>query len=380
MKKPAVRGALFAVAGFAAALAIRSVFLARLTEGYDITSWKIAVEILERGGHLYRETSRYNYSPLWAGILVVLDRIGRPLSLSLERMVSLFLLAVDVATALLLRTLAIEKGWSPRRALAASLVFFANPVSVIVSSYLGTFDNLSILFLLLALRWAARRPASAVAVTGSLSLSLLAKHVTWFHPIVFAQPRGGRARFSWITAICPYLVFLASFLPFWREWDAIRAHVFGYRSLDEPYGLEPLRFVPWLPRETTTILMVLAALATVALCRNVETGRASLLLFLVLLLFAPGICPYYFVWPIALGALYPSAGYAVYTAVVTAFLVHSPDGLGVELPHLPGWSGPWWALVFWLLWEIRSLSRERLVRRETPAAVAAPGAGDQRER
>ncbi len=354
MKGLSRRELVLASAGFAAALAIRAVFASSLAGNYDLDSWRIVVNILRRGGNLYLETGRYNYSPLWAGILAVLDRVGGALGLSLVQMVRLFLLAVDGATALLIRAIALQRGWSQRRALSAALLFFANPVSVIVSGYCGTFDNLSIAFLLLALLLAARRPAGQVAVSGALSLSLLAKHLTWFHPLIFALRRE-RPRLSWPAALAPYAVFAASFLPFWSGREGIRSHVFGYRGLDEPYGTEPLRFVRWLPRETTTVLLVAAALTAAVLLARVEMPRASLILTLVLLIFAPGICPYYFVWPVALGALYPSAGYFVYTVVVAGFLVHSPDVLGVDLSHLPGWSGPWWALVFWLLWEIRTI-------------------------
>ena len=341
------------IAGFALALAARVLFLAALKQNYDMASWRIVADILERGGNVYRETSRYNYSPLWAALLVVLDVLGRAASLPLDRMVSLSLLGIDVASAAVLRKIALERGQTPMRANGTALLFFANPVSVIVSSYQGAFDNLSILFLLLALLWAGRRPEAKAGVVAALSLSVVVKHITWFHPALFALR--GRRRPDPATALIPYAAFLLSFVPFWRGWEGIRAHVFGYRGLDEPYGVEFLRGVPWLPRETTTGILVLAALTAVVLLRGVEIGRASLLLLLVLLIFAPGICPYYFLWPVALGCLYPTAGSLVYTVVVTAFLVHSPDVIGLELPHLPGWSGPWWALVFWLLWEIRGL-------------------------
>jgi hypothetical protein len=90
-----------------------------------------------------------------------------------------------------------------------------------------------------------------------------------------------------------------------------------------------------------------------------EVGRACLLLFLVVLIFAPGIVEYYFVWPIALGSLYVGAGYAVFTLLVSAFFFGSPDGLGLPIPHLPGWHGVWWGVVLWLLWELRRASRSR---------------------
>jgi hypothetical protein len=87
----------------------------------------------------------------------------------------------------------------------------------------------------------------------------------------------------------------------------------------------------------------------------VELPRACLLLFLVMLLLVPGVCEYYFVWPVALGALFGGAGYAVYTVVVASFFLGSPDGLALALSHLPGWHGIWWSLLLWLLWEVRRL-------------------------
>ena len=352
--RPPRAGMAVAGAGFVAALAVRAAFLAGQAGTYDLVSWRIAISLLRSGRDLYLETSRYNYSPLWAGVLYLLDGLSGVLKLSLPLLLSLFLLGVDIATAALVRTLALRRGKSELAAFFLALLFFANPVSVIVSSRLYTFDNLSIAFLLLALLFRRSSGARPAATAGWLSLSLIAKHITWFHPLLFARRRGS-PRLSWRAALAPYALFLISFAPFWRQWAGIREHVFGYRGLSEPYGIDALRFVSWLPRQTTTIVFVLAALAAVYFLAKVELDRACLLLFLVLLIFTPGICPYYFVWPVALGALFPSAGYFVYTVVITAFFVNSPDVLKIELPHLPGWSGCWFATVFWLLWEIRGL-------------------------
>jgi hypothetical protein len=350
------RDLFFLGAGVLAALAFRAGALSQMHLTYDMTSWQIAYDILQRGGDLYRETGRYNYSPLWAGLLWILGRGGAVFGLSLIQAVSIFLIAVDAGTAIVIWKIGTGRGMSSGRAGLAALLFFANPISILVSSDLLTFDNLSILFLLCGLWCLERRPASPAGAVGSLSFSLLAKHITWFHPLLFAARRRG-ARLGWAAALVPYLVFMLSFLPFWRSRQAIRAHVFDYRGLDEVYGTEPLRHVQWLPRETTTVLFVLASFAAIFWLRGVELGRASLLLFLVLLIFTPGICPYYFVWPVALGALYPGMGFAVYTAVVTAFFIHSPDVLAQEIPHLPGWWGVWFAVILWLLWELRGLRK-----------------------
>jgi len=234
----------------------------------------------------------------------------------------------------------------------AALVAFAHPISVIVSSYLGQFDNIAIAFLLVAVALSTSRPAGSLGAATALGVSLVAQHVAWFHPLLLARGRGPR-RF-W-TALLPYALFFLSLLPFWGSWRFIRDHVFLYRSGSEAFGLEPLREVSWLPRETATLMFAAALLVAVWLMRRVEFGRACLVLFLVELTFMPGVWAYYFVWPVALGAIFPSVGYLVYTLVVTAFFFKSPDVLGLDWPHLPGWWGCWWATVFWLLWEIRAI-------------------------
>ena len=356
-----------AAAGFAAALLIRALSLVWLRDHNNLLSWRIVVDVLERGANLYADTHhRYNYSPLWAGVLWLLSGTRR-IGVTLDQAVALFLLAVDVATAALLGRIVWDRTASRPRALASALLFFANPVSAIVSGQLGAFDNFAFFFVLLAVGFAGRRPASRGGAVAALSLSLLVKHVAFFHPLLLAsrrrEPKVGLA-----GACVPYAVFFASFLPFWASRSAIREHVFGYEGSGEPYGIEPLRFVSFLPPWTPRAVFIAASLLAVALLARVEFGRACLRLALVTILFLPGVGPNYFVWPIALGALEPDAGYAVYTAVVTLFLIHSPDAIGVELRHLPGWSGLWWAAAFWLLWSIRA-GRKR--RSAASSAVAA---------
>ena len=368
------RDAVILAGGFLAALAIRVLFLLWQHDHNNLLSWRIVAAVLERGGDLYADTgNRYNYSPLWAGVLWVLARIAPAVGLSLNQAVTLFLNAVDALTAVLLFRIALRRTGSRRRALAVSLLFFANPVSAIVSGTLGAFDNLAILFLLIAVAKAGRGPVSRPATVAAMSLSLLAKHVAWFHPLLFARS-GEKPRRALLAVLSPYALFCLSFLPFWASRNAVRASVFGYQAPGEPYGLEFLRYWTFLPLWTQQAIFVTAALVAVALLRRVEFGRACLLLFLVTLIFLPGVGQNYFVWPIALGALYTGPGYGIYTVIVALFLIHSPDALAIELPHLPGWSGPWWAAVFWLLWEIRK-ARAR-INRTTPdrAETAAPAA------
>jgi hypothetical protein len=337
-------------AGFLGGLAARLLYLRAFSGNYDLESFAGVVSILRRGGDLYLETTRYNYSPVWAHALLGLDSIARWVGCSFGTALGAFLLVVDALTARVLYRL----GGGGRRGTTAALLFFLNPVSIFVSGFHLQFDNVAILFLLCAVLWAERLPAARVPTVGWLSASLLTKHIAAFFPPLFLAGRQRRGLRP-LEALVPYAVFAASFLPYWRSWSGIRGNVVGYRSLSEDYGVAMLLAIPGVPRWLPGALFAAAMLAALLLLRRVERARACLMLFLVMLLFAPGICEYYFVWPIALGALFGGAGYAVYTVVVASFLLGSPDGLGLALTHLPGWHGVWWSVLLWLAWELRRI-------------------------
>jgi hypothetical protein len=344
-------------AGFLAALALRLALLFAFPGNSDSESYRIVADIAARGGDIYSETRRYNYSPAWGQILRGLDRVRAGSKLDLTRAVGLALTAADLATAALIYLLASER-FGPRRSALVALLFFANPVSILISSFHGQFDNISILLLLAAILVSRRGGSRSPLTIGWLSLSLCLKHVTWFHPLLFAWR--GRRRFSLAVGTLPYAAFLISFLPYGFSWGGISNNVFRYRSLRADYGLSRLLVpFPGMPLWVLTAVLILAMLAAIAWLAPVEISRASLLLFLVQLIFLPGFGRQYCVWPVALGALFPSVGYFLYTLVSAGFLVGAMSREGTTAHWLPGSSGPWWAAIAWLLWEARALSRQR---------------------
>jgi hypothetical protein len=353
-------------AGYAAAAAVRLLLLFSYPGGYDTESYEIVAGIEARHGNVYAETRRYNYSPLWARLLAAFDALGRVSRLGLLRTVGLFLFVVDAATAWLLARLAARAAPAGPRAAGnglAGLLFFANPVSVLVSSWHLQFDGLSIFFLLLAILACRSGGGGRAASAAWLSISLLVKHVTWFHPLLFAR-RDGLRRAAWYAI--PYAAFAASFLPYAASWREIRDHVFRYRSLSGNYGTEALLLIAGVPSWLPAALFAAAVLAAVwffGVRRGDEDSRAvakgSLGLFLVMLVFLPGFGRQYCVWPIALGSLFPGAGLLVFTAVSTGFLARGFFAFDAAPAWLPGWYGPWWAALLWLLLELRS-SRRRV--------------------
>jgi hypothetical protein len=218
-------GGVALAAGFAAAAAIRVAYLARFGGNYDVAAFADTVAILRRGGDLYLETSRYNYSPVFAYALLGLSRAGELAGASVAAVLGALLLAGDAAAAWLVSRIA----GGGRRGAAAGLIFFANPVSVFVSSFHLQFDGLAILALLAAIHAAERRPESA-RVPLWLSVSLVVKHIAAFFPPLFVRSRR-RPGIPLVAAAIPYAAFAASFVPLWRQWPGIRTHVLEYRSL-----------------------------------------------------------------------------------------------------------------------------------------------------
>jgi hypothetical protein len=369
------RSRVLLAAGFVAAATARLAWLAAFEDNWDMGTYRQFVETAPRGADLYRHAP-YHYSALWAFALVGLARIAAAIGAPFVKVVGALLHVVDAATAFVLYRIARDRlGRTPESAAAAALLFFANPVSVFMTGHHQQWDSIAILCLLVAVwrgpvfaslrsvdRVETRSPSLRSNVASGdltpvfwLSLSVLVKHVAFFHPLLFAVREKRRA--AVVLYLTPYAVFLASFAPYWAARDAVVEGVFRYRSLAEDYGTAMLAKLPGVPDWAPTALFGVLLLTAVFLLRDVEIGRACLMLFLVQLLLVPGVVEYYFAWPIALGSLYAGAGYAVFTLVVSLFFLGSPDGLGLPIAHLPGWHGVWWAGLLWLMWEIRRSAR-----------------------
>jgi hypothetical protein len=336
-------------AGFLAALVVRVWLLAGFHGNYDTESYALVAEIARTGGDLYRDTSRYNYSPLWAGVCVAAEAVARLLGTRPILVFGALLLLADVATAFLVFLLARRRG-SPAAAGLAALFFFANPVSILISSRHLQFDGLAILFLLAAIACSER--ARDLSAAAALSVSLLVKHVTGLHPLLFRRRPGVKGL---LPAVLPYAVFAVSLLPYAGSWREILQNVVLYRGVTGNYGLEVMVLLPGVPDWAPVPIFFAAVAVAIALLSRVELARASLRLFLVILVFAPGFGRQYCVWPIALGALFAGPGFFLYSLVAGAFLVGAIfPGSGAALP---GWYGPFWAAVAWLAWELRGARR-----------------------
>jgi hypothetical protein len=343
------RGAAAGLIVCAVAVAIRLWLAWRAPASWDMKwFWARISADVERGARLYEDTA-YHFSPLWAWLLFLFRRA--PGWLEFDAALRTFLTGADIVSAWLLFRIARKEqlsGWAWK----APVLFLTNPVSIWVSSVQGQFDNLSLLFLLAAVlvtpegeEW---KPGTERRSGFLLSLSLAAKQVTLFHPLLWSRRRGGFSTVA-IAFIVPALLFV----PYAGQWRAILDRLLVYSSVPRSYGFSEfvLYDARWAP-VIGAVDFVAAAAAALALGRE-RLPRACLLLFLVILFFAPGLGSQYLIWPITFGALFGGWRYFLFSAAAIAWTLGSHYGIrgsGQWMGHLI-----WLACGFWALGELRFL-------------------------
>lgn len=339
-------------------LALRVGVAAQFRGNFDSQSFLFAAQLAARGDNVYAGTDRYNYSPLWAYVLAAIWTVSNPNIHLFVLLIGLVQIGVDVvASTFVWRIAECRLGFSSAASHRAALLFFSNPISVHVSSFHGQFDGTAVLCLLAAIYWATSATFSEkrARIILLLGLSLLVKHVTAFHPLLFWR-RLRRPGLSDAEVTIPYAIFFLSFLPFVAAWQPIIRNVFLYSAGVEHGRARPggLRTYITFSGHASTLFAVLFLVSVAGLIwmtRKMELTRASLVLFLGLLVFLPSYGGQYIVWPVALGSLYPSPAYGLYTAV--GALWHFTESWGLHLPVQFSPHAAWLTAMVWLIAEVR---------------------------
>jgi hypothetical protein len=318
---------------------------------YDMDSWKIVADITARGGNVYAETDRYNYGPVWFLMLHALDVVADHRQAVLRYLVAGVLSLADLGICLLLCRQASRR---------AGILFFLNPVSILITGFHCQFDNLAILLALGSVRWLGDdfdQPVNRRKFLGLLllGLSLMTKHLFFAFPFWLAVKQKGWGQ-KLIVLSVPSACFLLGFVPYWSGGrDGIIGHVFCY----EPFAANFFYngFVPGgIQRLCDSQSLWLALLLVFAFVCRTRRSLESLLLYSGLLVaLAPSASNQYLAIPLALAAVYPGVLFAAYVAAATVHLCAHTDG--------PLWIGHaekgclWLAIdllcwaVAWRLWQ-----------------------------
>ncbi|MGH7863015.1 MAG: hypothetical protein ACREOS_12350, partial [Candidatus Dormibacteraceae bacterium] len=213
---------------------------------YDQASYAIVARIMLAHGNVYAETSRYNYSPAWAYVLLGLAHLDLWTRVpQFQIFVRGFLTLVDLVDAVLIGLIAARL--KPGSGRLAFSVYLLNPVAILLVGFHGQFENLALLPLLgalyLSIGQRERWPRWAAWLLGTASL--LIKHLTVFSVwTLFVYVFAGRRRL--LMMALSVLVFLVSFVPYLpRGLNGIVQNVFLYGSGGGFYGVGLATYLTW---------------------------------------------------------------------------------------------------------------------------------------
>ncbi|MBX0328717.1 hypothetical protein K2Z83_13625 [Oscillochloris sp. ZM17-4] len=314
---------------------------------YDQQSYEIVAAIMRRGGNVYQETHRYNYSPLWAYCLLLFSHIGETVSLPLNVVVRTCLTGVDV---LIAACIALISGAVPlmRRSYAYAL-YMLNPVPILLVGYHGQFENLAMLPLLVAVYLVVRkREPSPLLIVGLGALAVIIKHNVIFPVwlLLWYQAPSPRKAALWMALVAA--AFGASFLPFLHlGWQGVLTNVFGYSSGARKYGFDLLLPVPLTRGVFFLLLIAHPFIARTYLRLPLDQGiQFSIVIFLASIY---GFSDQYFILPVMLGAICCPRWNNLYTVATTIMLASSPTNIHIiDLPRLTAINLVWFVLVAWL--------------------------------
>jgi hypothetical protein len=307
-------------------------------ENFDFESWIMAADIFSHGGNIYAETTRYIYGPVWYVLIGVLGRVSTlfPNSAQAYRfLLPLLLTSVDIGIFLF-----INRHFNR----TAAILFFLNPISIIISGYHVQFDNIAILLGLIAMMlWGetfetplTQRKVAALLLLG---LSLAVKHVFFVFPLWLALKQKGVWQKA-VVVLLPVVIFLASFLPFWPTGQqGIIRNVFMYPAYNNGVLWN---YLPGFLKLiiSNQILFFSSLILGAFLFRNTSPLQSLLVYTCLLLIVTPSLNDQYLVIPAAYTSIYPNLFFFFYTAATVVCIFARVIGLEQVTAAIPqGWLG-----------------------------------------
>jgi hypothetical protein len=331
------RGALVIAVVVVIGVGLRSFLAVAFLGNFDESSFEIVAEIERRGGNVFLETSRYNYTPVWALLLHGFDLVAIRFDMPLHAVVRLALTAVDVGNAALIGLIALRAtGRDPGRAFASYLL---NPVAILVVGYHGQFETLAALPLLAAIALDARGASRWLLGTVSLVVKHIFAFQVWLLYVYGYRPIRATLLFA-LTGV----TFIATFIPYLPEGGpGIVRNVFGYSGLHGFYGLSSL-----LSSDLAAAVCIatLAALPLAGRRLGLDLARCMRLSSVAMLAVIFGIGEQYFLIPILFATPFGGRWYWIYSLVATVFLLASPNNVHlIDLP--PPWNAVWVVALAW---------------------------------
>lgn len=325
---------------------------------FDMQNFFIdAVIFMDGKWNIYKYQPSYNYSPALFVMLGVIGHIQRMIKvIPFHTLVRLTVSAFDIATLLLLTGFAVRLR---KPVVRTATLFFLNPVTIILSGFHAHVDSIA-LFLVLAGIWMVDpdvRFIRRLIGYGLITCGLIMKHVVLFPVLAVTMSLSGMRRIRGLTVFAAMVVlFLMTFIPFWPEARTeITEHVFKFQGLATLSGITYMLYAwckecTWLGQYSyttyRTVFMAMAFLFTVMVPKR-DILRSMNLVILFFLTFTSAHAAQYFVLPVAVGSLFPTKWFVLYSAVTSMFLIGNEAELNVHAFKFVSYNTVW---IFASLW------------------------------
>jgi len=330
---------------------IRLILAGVVYGNYDMTSYEIVTDIAGKGGNVYAETDRYNYSPVWFMVLLALKRIQLALpGVPFHFVVRSFLCGVDLLT---LGVLLLIANIRKLPAVRTAIFFYLSPVSFLVTGYHGQFENFAMLMVLIGIfvyLALATRPVLRTALLWLFATAgMIVKHNVFYELIICLHSSIKRYWIKVPLFVVSVIIFLSLFIPYWDAGSkGIIDNAFRYEPELGPYGVTSLLQMPHLK-----YLFITAMFIFPLFLKSKDIMAQCLLGTLFFLTFATSVSVQYFALPVALGALRPSKPFLLYTLLASFLFLGSQYNVFIPGFHLFQWNVGWVGAVCWFIAEMR---------------------------
>ena len=298
---------------------------------FDFESYLIQGEIVSEFGNIYARTSRYNYGPIYGIFMGILYSIASLFGNSITVFRYLIVALLTLADIGILAILVFKY-----KTIAMGAFLFLNPISIIITGCHHQFDNIAILFALIALVFVndeERINKKDMFFVAFLSVSLMTKHIAVFFLFWILINRKMWFKRRIFYSMIPPVIFLLSFVPFFRGAgkEGIINNVFLYKSFNNfPLLMDQLKWFE-VPEQFFTAIFVVLLLGCGIYFRKKDIGQSFFLYLVGIVAFSSAIANQYLAIPLVGLALLSKNVKYVYTLVGALHLILSSDGLKLAI-------------------------------------------------
>ncbi len=303
----------------------------------DVEAFQTNLELMRNGKSFY-EPGHFNYSPIWLWICNIIDSIKIPLLNNTNYEVFRIKIIILLSLVDLIIFYLLFKNYN----LKIGLLFYLNPVSIIITGVHNQFDNFAILIGFVSILFYEKSSKDKINFLFSLfllGLSLALKHILFLFPIWLAIKEKKFYKKILIILI-PVFIFIISFFPYlFNDFQYISQHVFNYISFNNGpfWGMFTSKVIDmYIPRKYMFILILIIA----GLFFEKKSPKISFYYYLLsVVIFSSSLAIQYLTIPLIAIAVFWNSKYFIYCLLCIGITLVSPGHFHIEeLRDLLNWN------------------------------------------